>query len=116
MIPFTHIFTAMGLADIGEKLFNRRLSSMPTDPENPIDATPRPSRHFSPVAVSIGRVAYITPTEEGVSEVGYPRFYIHTIDDEQTPAAQAIIRNEFDVYGGSVVDAIPVQGLTPLKV
>lgn len=110
MLPFTAIFTAFGLADIGDKFRDRFRPTI--ENSNPVEIKPFWAR-MSPVAA--GRASYFVPSDQGISEVGYSQKYIQSIDDFQTPAAMVLFQNEFDVYGGSVLDALPIHHRVPRK-
>lgn len=110
MIPFMNIFTALGITDIVSKVHDKYKGR-----ESPVEVDSRPllPNRFMPVGA--GRASYFLPSDQGISEVGYSQQFIRSIDDEQTPPAMVLFRNEFDVYGGSVVDALPIRYLVPYK-
>lgn len=107
MVPFASIFTAFSMTDVLDRILLRR--SLPI---NPVDTSDKPPRYLP---VGVGRASYFLPSDQGISEVGYSKRFIQSIDDEQTPAAQVLFRNEFDVYRGSVGDTVLPYSRVPLK-
>lgn len=110
MLPIANIFTALGLSDVLSKLHERYKGR-----ESPVEVDSKPFLPNRFLPVGVGRASYFLPSDQGISEVGYSQQFIRSIDDEQTPAAMVLFRNEFDVYGGSVVDALPIRYLVPYK-